>query len=141
MKRLVVILLAAIGFMAANAQNRDFYYQVFDLDTVTNAGTVTFVFDKATALEGLYEYSWQVEADSLSGSTAAVAYLEESNDYLGTTYTPVSEKTVTIDGPGNSDGILTGTMYGTRQRLRVVGTGTQSTKVYVAVVYKKKNGR
>lgn len=136
MKRLIILMLfACFAFVSAEAQSR-LEIKAFDLDTLTNAGTVDFDFPYSILTQEGYKYSWQIQADSLSGSTGATAYLQQSNDKTGSLWTTISGKTVTINGVQTLS-ILEGDFYGIRQRLRVIGTGTQSTKLKVSAVLRK----
>jgi hypothetical protein len=135
MKKLLTIIGVLLCALTVSAQ-RDFVYQVFTVDTLTDAGTLTFTPD--ANLVGLYEYEWQILADSLSGGTAGTATLYTANDNSGANYAAISGKTYTVVGAATqTGGFITGTMYGAKQQLAIVGTGTQSTKITVSVVYKR----
>lgn len=134
MKRVSIIIGFLLCAFMVSAQ-KDFIYQVFTVDTLTDAATLTFTPD--ARLDGLYEYEWQILADSLSGGTAGTATLYESNDFTGAYYAAISGKTYTVVGAATqTGGFITGIAYGGKQQLAIVGTGTQSTKITVAVTYK-----
>lgn len=99
-------------------------YVTYDLDTITNAGTVTQSV-VATALDYPFGYQVNIVADSLSGATAATLYIEHQAKGR-TNWVPLSS--TTIDG-GLTYNPLTGSVYGGKIRVRAVGSGTQSTKL------------
>lgn len=133
MKKLLIMVSFLLCALSMSAQ-RDFYYKVFTIDTLTDARTCSFSFP--TELNGLYEYEWQILADSLSGGTAGTATLYNSDD--GTNYVAISAKTYTVVGAATqTGGFINGVAYGAKQKLDIVGTGTQSTKLTVSVTYKK----
>jgi hypothetical protein len=135
MKKIIFILSFFLCAFTLSAQ-KDFLYKVFTVDTLTDAETINFVFPYT--LDGVYEYEWQILTDSLSGDTGGTAYLQGANDRKGTNYTSISTKTHTIKGAATRTGaFITGTAYNTNQRLSVVGTGTQSTKLTILACYKK----
>lgn len=134
----ILVFLLTLAFVNVNAQvldNEVYYSYSFTVDTCTNAETINFTFPHA--IEGLYYYEWQLVADSLSGSTAGTAYLKEGAGE-STDYSNLTGKTITVNGVQTSE-VLQGTVYGTRQRLAITSSGTQSTKYTVHVTFKAVN--
>jgi len=76
-------------------------------------------------------------ADSLSGSTAATGYLQQSNSTGGDVYTTLSSGSQTINGVLTEKIWENTTWYGAKMRLYVISTGSQSTRVRAWVVLKK----
>lgn len=141
MKKLFFVFVAFLFCLTLSAQDRltdntEFYE--FTVDTANDAESIYFTYPNM--LDGLYYYSWQIVADSLSGTTVGTCYLQESNTRAGTAYESLSGKTLTIDGVQSST-VLTGTVYGARQRLKCTTSGTQSTKISVYLAFKKINSR
>lgn len=138
MKKLLTIFGFLLCAFTISAQ-KDFLYKAFTIDTLTDAETVYFTFP--TTMQGLYEYQFQIQVDSLSGNTAGTVYVQSASDRKGTNYVNVTSKTYTVVGAATqTGGFITGVGYGTNYRLAVVGTGTQSTKLTVSAVFKKIGG-
>lgn len=106
----------------------------FDLDTLTNAETVTLPFPKSVNTMDVYDYLYQIKAENLSGTTAANVIVQESLFSTGNYWVPVD----TIAVSGSSDLFATGTVQGVRQRLVIVGSGTQSTQIEVIARIRKR---
>lgn len=124
---LFIALFFSIGAVSAQntrANNNTAVYVTYDLDTITNAGTVTQSV-VATALSYPFSYQVNIVADSLSGATAATLYVDHQA-YGRTNWVPVSS--TTIDG-GLTYAPITGSVLGGKIRVRAVGSGTQSTKL------------
>lgn len=130
----VVLLLLCFTF-SLEAQNfRSGHVEYFDLDTLTNAGSVTLMPSKsAVGSNDQYTYLWQVTSTQLSGTTAATIYVEESLFPSGDYWAPVD--TIAVSAAGNI--LISGTMKGFRQRIRIVGSGTQSTQLRVGTMYRR----
>lgn len=135
MKHVIVLLFLFLGFQAMGQR---YLKKEFDVDTIKTSGSAdTLTFDLAQTFPDLWYYSWHVEADSLSGTVNATAYLQTSNcascdqwDNLGT---------LAVSGT-SIDSTFTGTMYGLRQRLYVLApSSTQNTRFRVYALLKKTN--
>lgn len=102
--------------------------------TLTNAETITYT--SAALNKGIAsEVTWQVFGDSVSGSTNATAYVEESACQSCSDWVSVTGGTMVIDG------VTTAKQYklspsALRTRLRIVSTGTQVTRVRAKCVSK-----
>lgn len=96
-------------------------------DTVTTSSSIDTVDFTLGTFYGPTAYEIQISADSLSGSTAATAYLEYSGKVSGSDW--VSLSSTTINGV-TTRARLTGDIIKGRLRLRVISAnGTQSTTV------------
>lgn len=130
---LLAIMVVALAFQAEAQTFRSSHTEYFDLDTLTNAGTVTFLPSKMANNVETYTYQWQVITTNISGTTAGSIIIEESLWPSGDYWAPVD--TVAISAAGSL--LFSGNLTGIRQRIRVVGTGTQSTQTRVGVIYRK----
>lgn len=137
MKRVIFILSFFLCIASVNAQ-KDYVYEVFPTDTLTNDTTMYFTFPET--IRGLYEYEFQVLVDSLSGDTEGTVKLQQCNDLAGEDWTDVSGKTSAITKaiPGM---LWNGVAYGTNYRVCVNSAETQSTKLRISAVFKKVGGR
>ena len=107
------------------------WYETFTMDTITDAGTVTFTMSKT--IDDIGYYGFYAVSDSLSGSTdATVSY--QVADRGGADWAQV--------GTGTVNGVISyqtkeAILYGQKFRAVFTGTGTQSTKVRGFFVFKK----
>lgn len=108
----------------------------FTLDTLVNADTLDFIFPAVFQKPAPSSYSWQILADSISGTTAATAYVQQSNSSTGGVWTNIANKTLAI-ALIQTNGLIEGTFYGQRMRLRIISTGTQATKVKVYAIVRR----
>lgn len=124
-----LVLLAGLLFLVAGLQAQIYAGRThtFDTDTLTNAETVTLPFPKNVNTMDVYDYLYQIKAENLSGTTAANVIVQESLFDSGNFWVPVD----TVAVSGSSDLFVTGTVQGVRQRLVIVGSGTQSTQLQV----------
>lgn len=131
---LLLLLVMLSATTAIEAQNfRSGHLEYFTVDTLTDAGSITLLPSKSATGFDQYDYSWQVTTTNISGTTAGSIIVEESLYASGNYWTAVD--TVAIS-EGNQ--IVSGTLGALRQRVRVVGTGTQSTQVRVAALFRRK---
>jgi hypothetical protein len=140
MKNIILIaLLLCIG-ISMNAQiklSKSFGEGNAVNDTLTNAGTLTFTWGEVINAYGSLHAG--VTSDSLTGNTAAtinyeVAFVEAPTaDQWHTIATDV------INGVSDDDEYEDTDFTALRFRIRIVGTGTQSTEVTPSVVFKRKN--
>lgn len=94
---IILVLICGLGY-SQTWQLDEKKLDVYELcdDTLTNADTISVVFP-GTILNDDY-YSVQLVADSLSGSTAATAYIQQSNSTGGEHYTTITNGSETING-------------------------------------------
>lgn len=123
MRQILFIFILIAMAITADAQ-RD---HLFAVDTLTDADTITL--EIPYQLNGDYDYFIEVHADSLSGATAATATLQETTTRSGDDW--VDRTAVTIDGV-STDSIVTGQAYGLRQRIQIISSGTQSTRLEIS---------
>lgn len=134
--RIVPVILLLFGFtFSMDAQNfRSGHVEYFDVDTITNTGSVIFLPSKsAVGSNDQYAYLWQITTAEISDTTAAQVYVEESLFPSGDYWAPVD--TITISSAGSL--LISGNLKGFRQRLRVVGTETQSMQLRVGTMYRR----
>ena len=111
----------------AGAYGRAWNNTAITLDTLNNAETITQAL--GSYFSPIY-YEVQVAADSISGSTAATATLQQSID-SGTNWTTLG--TVTINGTSTREK-LSGNVLGGNLRLQTVSSGTQVTTLTTAYI-------
>lgn len=127
--------LLVLGFMLfasnqAEAQIGRYYTKDIAADTSVQTDTVLIGLTPRP-LDDLYRYSYQVEVTNLSDTTEGYIYLQQSNSR--TTDAWVNTDTVAISGSANY--LLTGTLYGVRQRLRILTTdGTTRYRVFAVLI-------
>ncbi len=123
----------ALGYQAT-AQR--YFKKEFSVDTVkTSSSADTLTFDLAQTFPDLWYYSWHVEADSLSGTVNATAYLQTSNCASCDQWDNLA--TLAVSGTA-VDSTFTGTMYGLRHRLYVLApSSTQNTRFRVYALLKR----
>jgi hypothetical protein len=135
MKRIFLIIglaLLAIFLLAtpAEAQIGNGRLYSFDLDTLTNADTITL--DFPWALNDDYDFTIEVTATNISGTTAFTATLQESLSGAG--YADTDTLTFTASGTQFSTGVNTGRYH----RVYLLSSGTHATSVKVWMWYRKK---
>lgn len=128
------IFVVSITTLSAQTTN-DSYKFVFN-DTLKKSADSIQIFTCPLKITGTYEYTIQLIADSLAGSTAATAYLQVStSNPPGISYTNVPDKYMTIDGL-KTETFLTGTATDqSKLRIRwVKGAGwTQVTRIRAVI--------
>lgn len=102
----------------------------FDVDTLTNADTLTFNFP--WTLSDDYDYTIEVTCTNLSGTTAVTAKLQES---VGGSGYAVKD---TVAFTATATEFLTGSNTGRYHRYYLTSSGTQSTQVKIWVWYRRK---
>ena len=137
MKYLIFILafcFPAIIFAQAK-EAKMLYYEVIGNDTLGTSTTVIKEFENRYGFDNdfndLYEYSWIVVADSVSGANAGTISLQFSND-RDTTTSPIwyTSTTSTIDGNVQQLFSYEGTIKARRTRLLITSpSGTRVTRV------------
>lgn len=123
MKRLIFITLFALLTVAVCAQ-RGFNVAVSD-SVKTGDLTYTYVIDYDDLSTTDYYYSSHVEMDSVSGTQAAYAYLQFSNQESGDYW--YTADTVSCTSASGASSFNTGTLQAVRVRLYVVTSGTTRT--------------
>lgn len=105
----------------------------FTTDTITTSSSVDTITFSAGSFSAPMYYEWFLQADSLSGSTNATAYLQLS---APGTSNYVTIETIVIDGVLTTSR-KTGNYLGAGSwRLRIIApSGTQSTRVKAAAVF------
>jgi len=124
MKKLILILVMVFAVMTVKAQQA---FTVTHNDTLTDADTVSYVIDYNSLKKANYDISSHLQCDSASGSTAATAWLQFSNQASGDYW--YSADTVTVDGTQTID-YTEDVLSARRVRLYILSTGTQSTLFY-----------
>jgi len=134
MKKIFAFLTMAllIGFImtpdTADAQMK--YEQLIEDSTMTNADTLSAVC--SYTFSDNYTFSVQIVADSLTGSTAGTAYLQQWNgdpNESSPTWTTVSGKTLTINGVKSETIWEVTSATGSKYRVYIITSGTATTKV------------
>lgn len=127
-----IFLMTVIGLLLAvsnlKAQN-SFQYQYFD--TLDNAVALTYTIDPSWLGDKTWDVSYTIQADSVSGGTAGLAYLQVSNWTTGSYWHTLS--TTTINGV-QTLALTEDEIRFKRMRLYVTGGGTQRTFVRFAIV-------
>lgn len=124
-----IFLMLVLGFvlsMSAIAQHQPLY--TLGPDTLTNGDTVYVTIPRALVdRNAAYDVSYQVEATQLSGTTNLTATHQRSNPYNGDFWITTADS---IDLDGSSRDLLeVAGFMGSRTRLQVISTGTQSTAI------------
>jgi hypothetical protein len=119
--------------LGASAQvNFDY---ITSTDTLTNAATYYVTLGKTYTQAGTVECG--CTATNLSGTTAATALIQVSHSPAGTNFVDANTDTLTI--ANGTASVTSATLNGYKARLKVVGSGTQSTKIVTGCTYKKAN--
>lgn len=131
MKKLFFFLFMISFTYSLDAQNRKTIS--FTTDTITTSSSVDTIVFTVGPQSGPMYYEWFLQADSLSGSTNATAYLQLS---APGTSNYVTIETIVIDGVLTTSR-KTGNYLGAGSwRLRIIApSGTQSTIVKAAAVF------
>lgn len=117
-----ILILSVMSFGVIAAQSSTIQ-EKFSVDTLVDAETITFA--PTTKFTQAGDYGLYIVADSLTGSTDAIAYLDVAA-YGTDDWVPI--QSFTIDGVQT---VITkeSKLYANKIRLRVVGSGTQTTKL------------
>jgi len=136
-----VLCLFVLGMFALTAFNGEkfagpsTYRYAFTADTITNAEKDTLSFP--VNLLSNFQLNVSTVRTSLSGTHNVKVYLDESNLTTGTTDWRVIDSTSTTTATVAT--IRQATIYGVRYRLRVSGTGTQSSRYTLQLTAKPVN--
>jgi hypothetical protein len=136
------ILIALIGLFTVNIgfsqTTKDQYIYKWS-DTLKKAGDSIKYFYVPVTITAPYDFTLQLVADSVAGSTDATAYMQQ-NALLtnGSVFTNLSGKTLTIDGVQSST-ILIGTLFTGKIRIKwIKGTDTaQLTRIRATLTLQK----
>lgn len=131
MKNIITALLMMISVSAFSQSSNLSWYPA--VDTLTNADTLTFTWGDVLWEQGSLEL--HAVADSLTGTTAATLFVETSTAPSGLQWIPVD--TTSISGSQTITTFEDLNFSASRVRVRVISTGTQSTKVQVGALFKK----
>lgn len=133
MKQLFSFLILVFVLFAstrAEAQVGRFYTKDIAADTTVQTDTMVIGLTPRP-LDDLYRYSYQIEVTNLSDTTEGYLYLQQSNSRTADAW--VNTDTIALSGSSNY--LLSGTLYGVRQRLRVLTTdGTTRYRVFAVLV-------
>ena len=121
MKKILLFACMILAVITVSAQQS---FTVSRTDSVVNAETVTYTIDHEDLQKADFYYSSYFQADSISGTTTATAYLQVSNALTGNYWYNID--TITINGVQTKDW-ATGTIQANRVRWYIVSTGTQRT--------------
>lgn len=133
MKKTLLLLALITSVVTLFGQTR--VWQTFPVDTLTNTDTSTFVFDRYLYTQG--DFTWQIVADSLSGSTAATCKIQGTYYPGSTVWSDIA--TITVNGVQTNTTNTTTLFNGIQTRMRCTSGGTQSTKLStVNVIYKER---
>ena len=101
-------------------------------DTLTNTDVVTYTVSRE--LQDDYDFTWQLQAENISGTTAVTAVLEERLIPSGQW---VPRDTITFDDTGAA--FSTGVNLGLEQRFSIATSNTGVTVTKARVWYRKRN--
>lgn len=101
-------------------------------DTLTNTDAVTYTVSRE--LQDDYDFTWQLQAENISGTTAVTAILQERL-IPGGEWVP--RDTVTFDDTGSA--FSTGVNLGLEQRWAITTSNTGVTVTKARVWYRRRN--
>jgi len=129
MKKIIVFiaLVLTVALSSVNAQ-KNFHYEYFD--TLDNAVAITYTIDPSFLGDNVWDLSYTIQADSVSGGTAGIAYVQVSNWAEGNYWHTLS--TTTINGV-QTLALLEDEIRFKRMRVYVTGGGTQRTYFRFAI--------
>ena len=126
MNRLLIIMICCIGItLAMEAQNVFHYRPAADTITNTESDTLTWTFHNYS-----FDYCWNLEITTgISGTDSLTVVIEETASPSSSTAWKQVGSTVTLGATGSANRIalITGRVYGVKQRILITGVGTQST--------------
>ena len=136
MKNILFILALVLSMTTIKAQTLDPYYQYSYTDSLNNADSA-FVTLPALMLSA-WSYNWGITFTRVTGTHNITSQVMESNTTKGTDWYPISGAKITTTGTGVQTWQIAGPLiYGMRQRLKLVGTGTQKVRYTINFVAKK----
>lgn len=120
-----IIMLSLFAAIASTslleAQIGSSWNKTFTVDTTNNAETINIDLTPK-ALDDLYYYSYQIQVARVSGTNTGNIYLQTSNARSGDYWRNVD--TMAMSGSTTVQNISEGYLWGLRQRLSIVTTGT-----------------
>lgn len=122
---------------SANAQIGNGRFQIYSLDTLTNADTLILEFDRNIWDLNTYERSYQLAFTKISGTTACNCIVQETFYQSGTDW--INTDTI-VFGNASSTVFDTGDLTGVRLRLNCISTGTMSASLKGILRIRKKLG-
>lgn len=130
MKNIIFMTLMMIGATLSAQVSYDY---ITSTDTLTNAETVYVTMGKTYTAAGTLECGCNVT--QLSGTAGGYALLQTSHSPAGSNYVDINTDTLTLADATSS--AISATLNGYKGRLKIVTSGTQSTKVVTGCTYKK----
>jgi hypothetical protein len=124
MKKTILLISLALAVLTVNAQQS---FTVSRADSLVNADTVIYTIDHKDLQKADFYFSSYFQADSITGTTAATAYLQVSNSLTEDRWYSID--TVSINDEQVVDW-ATGTIQANRLRWYIISTGTQRTWLY-----------
>jgi len=110
-------------------------YKTWALDTITNTEKDTL--SLPAILESQYQYSIQARVLRISGTKNVKFVLDQTNATGSTVWMPVDSVSAASPDTLKTVFLMKGAnVWGNKHRIRVVGTGTQSTSYQVTALYK-----
>lgn len=135
MKKILFILALSLSMTTVKAQTLDPFYQYTYSDSLNNADSA-FVTLPALMLSA-WSFNWAITFTRASGTHNITSQVQESNTFKGTDWYPVNGAKITTSGNAVQTWQIAGPLiYGVRQRLKLVGSGTQ--KVYYTINFAAK---
>ena len=134
MKKVFLFALPLLLSLSVKAQTLDpLYVYTFTPDTITNTERDTLLLP--ADFVSPWSYLYQIAIDSLSGTDTLSFTVQESALKSGNTdWVNVATGAGSRGNPARITGAL---MYGRRQRIIVIGSGTQSTRYSITFLAKK----
>jgi len=133
MKKIFLFLSIALVFAVPSVKAQSWNYQYFD--TLDNSAALTYTIDPSWLGKSVWDISTTLQADSVSGGTAGVAYFQVSNHDTGNYW--ITLFSTTINGV-QTLAFTEDELRARRARLYVTGGGTQRTFVRFAINAVKK---
>lgn len=134
MKKTILFAVLFVSALNVKAQTLDpLYAYTFTPDTITNTERDTLLLP--TDFVSPWSYLYHVVIDSLSGTDTLAFTIQESALKSGNTdWVSVATGAGSRGNPARITGDL---MYGRRQRIIIIGSGTQSTRYSIMFLAKK----
>lgn len=134
MKKIILFAVLLVSALSVKAQTLDpLYAYTFTPDTITNTERDTLLLP--VDFVSPWSYLYQVVIDSLSGTDTLAFTIQESALKSGNTdWVSVATGAGSRGNPARITGAL---MYGRRQRIIIIGSGTQSTRYSIMFLAKK----
>jgi hypothetical protein len=121
----------------ATAQIGNGRFQIYTLDTLTNADTIIWEFDRPVWDLNTYERSYQIAFTKISGTTACNCIIQETMYQSGTDW--INVDTIAF-GNASSTVFDTGNLTGVKLRLNCISSGTMSASIKGILRIRRKLG-